>query len=198
MCVMAFVAKCAVLGWTDSDCSRLQQWASLWGFKFSVPKFISVVFTQRKIPALHISLQDQPIQFKNSVKFLGLHFDSRLNWKTHINNLCVRCHKKVNVLKYLSGTSWGVDRKSLLMVYKSFSLRLWLTGVWVCVRRNTEEAGWFSEYMSANVSWGRTVYTRGAFGGWGKHTTTECATWRPTTGIRSVNGPEESTRSHGN
>ena len=27
--------------------------------------------------------------------------------------------KKINVLKYLRGASWGADRKSLLMVYKS-------------------------------------------------------------------------------
>ena len=60
----------------------VQQWASLWGFKFSVPKCIGVVFTQHKIPALHITLQGQLIPFKNSMKFLGLHFDSRLNWKT--------------------------------------------------------------------------------------------------------------------
>ena len=55
-----------------------QHWASLWGFKFSVPKCIGVVFTRRKIPNLHITLHGQPIPFQNSVKFLGLHFDSRL------------------------------------------------------------------------------------------------------------------------
>ena len=68
---------------------------------------------------MHLTLQGQPIPFKISVKFLGLHFDSRLNWKTHVNHLLVRCRKKINVLKYLSGTTWGADRKSLLMVYKA-------------------------------------------------------------------------------
>ena len=97
----------------------VQLWASRWGFKFSVNKCVGVVFTLRRVPDLHLTLNNQPIQFKNSVKFLGLHFDSRLNWKLHISNLLVRCHKKINVLKYLSGTSWGADRKSLLMVYKS-------------------------------------------------------------------------------
>ena len=97
----------------------VQHWASLWGFKFSVAKCIGVVFTRRNVPNLQLTLQGQPIPFQNSVKFLGLHFDSRLNWKTHINELLIRCRKKINVLKYLRGTSWGADRKSLLMVYKS-------------------------------------------------------------------------------
>ena len=62
----------------------VQHWASLWGFKFSVAKCIGVVFTRRNVLDLQLTLQGQPIAFQNSVKFLGLHFDSRLNWKTHI------------------------------------------------------------------------------------------------------------------
>ena len=97
----------------------VQHWASLWGFKFSVAKCIGVVFTKRNVPDLHLTLQSQPIPFKSSVKFLGLHFDSKLSWKIHVTNLLDRCQKKLNVLKYLRGTTWGADRKSLLMVYKS-------------------------------------------------------------------------------
>ena len=97
---MGFVAKRSVLGWMDPNAlNSVQQWASLCGFKFSVPKCISVVFTRRKIPALHITLKGQPIPFQNSMKFLGLHYDTRLNWKTHKNNLLVHFYKKVNVLK---------------------------------------------------------------------------------------------------
>jgi len=99
--------------------NSVQQWASRWGFKFSVNKCVGVVFSLRKVPALNLTLDTQPIPFQNSVKFLGLHFDCRLTWKTHIDNLLVRVRKKINVLKYLSGTSWGADRTSLLMVYKS-------------------------------------------------------------------------------
>jgi len=92
---------------------------SRWGFNFSANKCIGIVFTTRKLPNLHLTLDYQPIPFRNSVKFLGLHFDTRLNWKIHVNNLVNRVTKKMNVLKYLSGTSWGADRTSLLMVYKS-------------------------------------------------------------------------------
>ena len=102
--------------------------------------------------------------FQNSVKFLGLHFDNRLNWKTQINNLLVRCHKKNHCPKIHIRYFMGNRQKIIIngvQVLNSFSLRLWLTGVWVCVRRNTEEAG----CMSANVSWGPTVYMHRALGG---------------------------------
>ena len=98
----------------------VNRWALEWGFKFSVQKCIGVVFTRkRNVPPLNLTLDNQPIPIKNSVRFLGLHFDSRLNWRIHINNLIDSCSKKVNVLKFLSGKSWGADRTSLLMVYKS-------------------------------------------------------------------------------
>ena len=66
----------------------------LWGFKLSVAKCIGVVFTRRNVPELQLTLQGQPIPFQNSLKFLGLHFDRRLIWKTHINELLIRCRKK--------------------------------------------------------------------------------------------------------
>ena len=34
----------------------VQHWASLWGFKFSVPKCIGVVFTRRNVPDLQLTL----------------------------------------------------------------------------------------------------------------------------------------------
>lgn len=98
----------------------VHRWALRWGFKFSVAKCVGVVFTRRlNIPNLHITLDNEPIPFQNSVKFLGLHFDRRLNWKCHVDYLINSCSKKLNVLKYLSGRYWGADRTSLLMVYKS-------------------------------------------------------------------------------
>ena len=98
---------------------------------FSVAKCIGVVFTRRNVPDFQLTLQGQPIPFQDSVKFLGLHFDSRINWKTHINELLLRCRKKINVLKYLRGSSWGADKAFIngVQVLNSFSFRLWLTGV---------------------------------------------------------------------
>ena len=65
------------------------------GFKFSVAKCICVVFTRRNVPDLQLTLQ-KPSDSKYPVV--------------------------QPILKYLRGTSWGVDRKSLLMVYKSLIL----------------------------------------------------------------------------
>ena len=48
-----------------------------------------------------ISFDNVLINRVNSTKFLGLHIDESLNWKTHINNLCKLLSKNTGVLNRL-------------------------------------------------------------------------------------------------
>ena len=52
-------------------------------------------------------------------KFLGLIFYSKLTWEPHIRNLKIKCMKAVDILKVLSHTKWGADRKHLLQLHSS-------------------------------------------------------------------------------
>lgn len=55
-----------------------------------------------------------PVQI--TVQFLGLLFDSKLTWGTHaaIVDLCLQ---KLNILRFLCGTTWGADSTVLLLFY---------------------------------------------------------------------------------
>ena len=98
---------------------QIHHWGRQWGFKFSVTKSIGVIFTRRRQPNITLKLGNDPIPIKNSVRFLGLHFDSKLKWNVHIEQLLISSQKNLNLLKMISGNTWGADRKSLLMLYKS-------------------------------------------------------------------------------
>ena len=52
-------------------------------------------------------------------KFLGVLFDRRLTYKEHFKTLHERCFKSLNVLKCVSRTSYGADRNTLLLLYRS-------------------------------------------------------------------------------
>ena len=100
--------------------NSIHAWGQQWGFKFSAAKSVGVIFTHKlKLPRISLTLGNTPIPIKNSARFLGLHFDSRLNWTVHIEQLLVKCHRSLNLLKIISGNSWGADRHSLLMIYKA-------------------------------------------------------------------------------
>jgi hypothetical protein len=50
------------------------------------------------------------LELKDTHKILGLIFDSRLTWKTHINELRAKAFRRINLLKCLAGMKWGADQ----------------------------------------------------------------------------------------
>ena len=61
-----------------------RQWCDLWGFKISLEKTIAVVFSHRKDLDIQLSINNQQVKVESRAKFLGLVFDSKLNWNEHI------------------------------------------------------------------------------------------------------------------
>lgn len=98
----------------------LTAWSRKTGFKFSASKTRCILFSKRSsatIPTL--SMNNHALQFEKSTRFLGVTFDSKLTWKTHIQQLRVSCNKVLNLLKVLSGHKWGCDTIVLLRIYKA-------------------------------------------------------------------------------
>ncbi|XP_076046489.1 uncharacterized protein LOC143028383 [Oratosquilla oratoria] len=59
------------------------------------------------------------IGIREEVKFLGMIFDSKLTWTSHIDTLKTKARKSLNILKVISSFSWGADKRSLLMLYNT-------------------------------------------------------------------------------
>ena len=98
----------------------LQNWFHKWRFKLSVHKTVPVLFTRSihvEYPILKIN--DEDLMFKESQRFLGMIFDKHLTWQKHIENIVLRCKRKLNILRTLTKTEWGSSSKSLLMVYRA-------------------------------------------------------------------------------
>ncbi len=101
--------------------NALQRWSDSNGFKFSQTKTVCVHFCrQRRIhPDPTLLLGGTRIPVVNETKFLGLIFDKKLNYKSHITRLKIDCTKALNLLYVLCNTDWGADRKVLLRLYRS-------------------------------------------------------------------------------
>ena len=66
-----------------------------------------------------LTLKGDILPYEKEVKFLGLTFDSKLTWASHIDDLKTRVKKSLNILKVISSYDWGADKKSLLKLYDS-------------------------------------------------------------------------------
>lgn len=98
----------------------IERWSDEWGFKISASKTSVVIFNRRfsatdLIPRLQY--KGKYLDYSKEAKFLGMIFDHNLSWQNHIDNLVKRCQKDINLMKLISGPSFGADKKTLIQFY---------------------------------------------------------------------------------
>ena len=107
---------------------KIDTWASSVGFQFSVEKTKAIIFYRdirwKKGEEIELKIRNHVIPISESVKFLGLVFDTHLNWKTHVAYIKGKAKNSLNLLKKLSHTTWGADRSTLMALYKTTVLSI--------------------------------------------------------------------------
>lgn len=101
--------------------SRLEKWATSNGLRFSTKKTTAIHFCRRRghCTSVPLRLYGQDIPLQSSIRFLGVELDSRLTYKPHLKMLRDKCFKALNILKCVSRTTYGGDRATLLLLYRS-------------------------------------------------------------------------------
>jgi len=87
---------------------KLEQWADLNGFNFSQDKTKVIHFCHKRKLQLdpELYLNKYPISVVKEIKFLGIVFDSKLNFEAHILYLRNKCLKSLN-LTIIAHKDWG-------------------------------------------------------------------------------------------
>ena len=68
---------------------------------------------------ISLTMNNLPIRFYSEIKFLGLIFDSHMNWKAHVKQTKAKALKALNLVKKLAHTTWGASRDVLLKLYNA-------------------------------------------------------------------------------
>jgi len=101
--------------------NKIEQWADENGFRFSKVKTVCMHFCNKR--KLHLdpelNIYGSTIPVVPQTKFLGVIFDSKLNFKAHIDYVRKKCQSGLNLLKVISKMDWGADRTTLLRLYRS-------------------------------------------------------------------------------
>jgi len=92
---------------------KLQEWADTNGFKFSTTKTVCLHFCHlhKLHPHPQLFLNGSPIPVVEEVKFLGVIFDKKFSFLSHLRYLKNRCTKALNLLRVVVHTSWGADQQ---------------------------------------------------------------------------------------
>ena len=104
----------------QSSLDGISAWCKKWGFQLSNSKSVAMLFTRkRKIGTLSLNIDGNPVTFASTFKYLGVIFDTKLSYRSHVDSVVTKCSKRMNLLKLLTRTYWGADKKSLLKIYRS-------------------------------------------------------------------------------
>ncbi|MCU7844861.1 MAG: endonuclease/exonuclease/phosphatase family protein [Candidatus Thiodiazotropha sp. (ex Monitilora ramsayi)] len=100
--------------------NKIENWGKNWGFRISAEKTKCVIFNRNSstyagTPKLKFG--GVTLTFETKAKLLGMIFDNNLTWNSHIEMIKEKCQKGLNILKMVSGTSYGSDKKTMLQLY---------------------------------------------------------------------------------
>ena len=106
---------------------ELEAWANKWCLNFNSNKTKSLCFTKKRIgaklqdPNFQLKLNQQNIEWAEHIKYLGVTLDApTLTWKKHYEDLAREGQQRINIMRAISGTTWGANRELLLNFYRTY------------------------------------------------------------------------------
>ena len=124
--------------------SECTDWLARAGLNIEPDKSELIFFKRRgekSIPPPYTHLPNYALQTyyrvpaTNTIRYLGFHFDTRLNWSHHVDTVCNRARASLKALQLLGNSVRGLDQASWRLAYSAICLpvltygcQLWYTG----------------------------------------------------------------------
>ncbi|KAF2350360.1 Reverse transcriptase domain [Trinorchestia longiramus] len=100
--------------------AALHNWSKQWGLKINFNKTKCMLFTNKRINPLPITVEGQQLEFPKQFKYLGVMLDSpQLHWNHQVEYLKQSCAPLLNLLQSISHRHWGADPELLIYLYKT-------------------------------------------------------------------------------
>lgn len=109
--------------------TRIEKWLREKKIKANAGKYNHITFTLCKKQAPHVKLNNMLIPQTKKVKYLGLHLDSRLTWKHHIQAIINNIRIKRRQMCWLTSRKSKLSTENKLKVYKTIIKPIWTYGI---------------------------------------------------------------------
>ena len=116
----------------------IEKWLKEWKIKFNESKSSHIMFTLRKGHWPAVDNNQTIIPQTEAVKYVGLHFDCRLNWKEHIDRKRKQLDLKTKEISWLMGKKSHPSIENKLLIYQAVIKPIWSYGIelWGCANKS--------------------------------------------------------------
>lgn len=133
----------------------LDDWLKQWKISVNNDKSAQITFTTKRSTCPPVTINNAPIPVKTVVKYLGLHLDQKLTWKTHIKAKRTQLTLKVRNMNWLIGRKSQLSMENKLIIYKTILKPIWTYGIelWGCSKpSNTKILQTFQSKMLRTIT----------------------------------------------
>jgi ribonuclease HI len=94
-------------------------WAKQWKIEFSVQKTKAVIFSRsRNKEPLRLFIDNSQIELVPEFRYLGIVFDKKLLWTSHIQQQCGKVISLLLKLKAVTKRNWGLPQRTNRFIYQ--------------------------------------------------------------------------------
>lgn len=109
----------------QTELSKINDWLTTWRIRASASKSTQVTFALKHGNCPPVKLSDEPLPHSDSVKYLGMHLDRRLTWRTHIRAKREELNHRYRDLHWLLGRKSKLSLDNKLLIYKAVLKPVW-------------------------------------------------------------------------
>lgn len=106
---------------TSSTLNFVMKWCQDKGLTVNPSKTDVLIVTNRKKLGRFpdVKIEGRALEIKDSVKYLGVIIDKRLNWQLHINKVIDKARAVFYTMRRMFSTTWGLSTKMVRWMYMS-------------------------------------------------------------------------------
>ena len=110
----------------QQDLLKLAMWCAKWRIKLNPTKTKVIIFSRSILARkteLSLKLYSETLKIYPHVKFLGITFDSQLNFKKHFEEILDCCNTRYYRLRLLVNKKWGPSPATIIQIYNNASVQ---------------------------------------------------------------------------
>lgn len=109
--------------------------------KINSDKSTQITFTLRNSTCPCVTINNSPIPVKIEIKYLGLHLDQTLTWKTRVKAKMQQLALKIQQMNWLIGRKSQLSIENKVLPYKRIIVPIWTYGIelWGCAKPSNTE-----------------------------------------------------------